>query len=139
MDRLIDDLKDADLAGEPMGPIVSRRKLSEVGFGYHSSEVDAYLAMVCGVPAVSDPGTPVSGKLSNADQHQGERQPSVPETRRQSQSAELRSARTTSPVGVTLTKSRKSVAIFIFVIVVLMTALVLPTIFLSVVLPLFMD
>ncbi|MEO7586605.1 MAG: DivIVA domain-containing protein [Arachnia sp.] len=43
VDRLLDELKTAHGAGEPLSPILAARELSEVGFGYDMAEVDAFL------------------------------------------------------------------------------------------------
>lgn len=77
VDRLIDDLKAADLAGEPLGPIIARRELSEVGFGYDSSEVDAYLAILGGAPVIAETSTPEGDVLKRAAAQQAIRQQPV--------------------------------------------------------------
>lgn len=77
VDRLIDDLKAADLAGEPLGPIIARRELSEVGFGYDSSEVDAYLATLGGAPVIAEASTPEGDVLKRAAAQQAIRQQQV--------------------------------------------------------------
>ncbi len=78
VDRLIDDLKSADLAGEPMGPIIAARELSEVGFGYNTSEVDSYLESLSGDQASAEPSTPESAVFERAATKQFERRQSVP-------------------------------------------------------------
>ncbi len=79
VDRLIDDLKSADLAGEPLGPIIADRELSEVGFGYDTSEVDAYLATLSGLQVIVETNTPEGVVLKRAADQEAERpQPGNP-------------------------------------------------------------
>lgn len=77
VDRLIDDLKSADLAGEPMGPIIAARELSEVGFGYNTSEVDSYLESLSGDQVIAETSTLEGAVLKRAAKQRAERQSSA--------------------------------------------------------------
>lgn len=66
--RLLDDLAEAANSGEALGPIIERRGLGQVSFGYATAEVDAHLArLMGGPPPAAGPAVATGAPSSSAE------------------------------------------------------------------------